>query len=272
LNEKQKLLPSVVRSYGPEESSRANKGQNSRVPDSLEDPVLYQREHTTLHHPGLHECPILTDWEKLVSMDRGEGIIRWSPNLARNEFLTINVNYRIIKLFKAVGYAVPERFDFQLLSKHSDFQLITAFDWSPRIAGLVALGTKDGSVQLLRIDDDSNDCFTLPLKLQRACQAVAFNTTGLLAVGLDRVRNDQCLQIWDVNQRLSKWDPSKKGWQSPTTSSLDPVYKLEPSLAIASVKFFGDQPQTLVVGIKNQSVRIHDLRGLLSSYCWQAEC
>jgi WD40 repeat protein len=265
--EKQKSLPSVVCSYGPEEDSGSNKEQASRVPGLLEDSALYEGERNTLYHPGLRERPILTDWEKLVSMDRGEGIIRWSPNPARNEFLTVNVNYRIIKLFKAVGYAVPERFDFQQLSKHSDFQLVTAFDWSPRIAGLVALGTKDGLVQLLRIDDDSNDCFTLPLKLQRACQAVAFNTTGLLAVGLDRVRNDQCLQIWDVNQRLSKWDPSKKGWQLPTTSSLDPVHRLEPSLAIASVKFFEDQPQTLVVGVKNQSVRIHDLRGLLSSYC-----
>jgi WD repeat-containing protein mio len=197
-------------------------------------------------------------------MDRGDGIIRWSPNSARNEFLTINVNFRIIKLFKAVGHAVPERFDFQHISKHSDFQSVTAFDWSSRVAGLVALGTKDGQVQLLRIDDNSNDCITLPLKLQRTCHAVAFNTTGLLAVGLDRVRNDQSLQVWDINQTLSKWDPSKKGWQSIGAFSQDPLYKLEPSSVITSVKFFEDQPQTLVSGVKNQSVRIHDLRGLIS--------
>ena len=195
-------------------------------------------------------------------MDRGEGIIRWSPSQARDEFLTLEINYRIIQRYRATGQAVPEQFDYERTSKHTDFQTVTAFDWSPTVAGLVAIGGKGGEVQLLRIDDDSNDSILLPLKLQRTCQAVTFNTTGLLAVGLDRVRNDQCLQIWDVDQCLSKWDPSKKGWQSAPTASIDPLHKLEPSVSVTSAKFFEDQPQTLVVGIKNQCVRLHDLRGV----------
>lgn len=192
-------------------------------------------------------------------MDRGEGIIRWSPNRTRDEFLTINVNYRILQMYKATGKAVPEQFDYQETSKHTNFQGFGAYDWSPNVPGLVAIGTKSGEVHLLRVDDGSNDSMALPLKLQRTCQAVAFNTTGLLAVGLDRVRNDQCLQIWDINQRLSNWDSSKKGWQSPPLAA-EPLQKLEPSVAITSARWFEDQPQTLVVGVKNQSVRIHDLR------------
>lgn len=187
--------------------------------------------------------------------------MRWSPNTTRDEFVAINVTYRILERHKAIGNAVPELFEHQSISKHSDVPALTAFDWSPRVGGLLAAGTKGGDVHLLRIDDDSNDSIVLPLKLQRACQAVAFNSTGLLAVGLDRVRNDQCLQIWDINQRLSKWDPDQKGWQS-TSSAFEPIHKLEPSVAISSIKFFQDQPQTLVVGVKNQSVRIHDLRGM----------
>jgi WD repeat-containing protein mio len=197
-------------------------------------------------------------------MDRGDGIIRWSPSKDQDEFFTLELTYHIIQRYKAVGHALPGRFDYKPISKHNDFQSVSAIDWSPKIGGLVAVGGKGGEVQLLRIDDDSNDYITLPLKLQRNCQALAFNTTGLLAVGLDRVRNDQCLQIWDIDQRLSKWDPSKKGWQSSPTASIDPVHKLEPSVSVTSVKFWEDQPQTLVVGIKNQSLRIHDLRGALS--------
>jgi WD repeat-containing protein mio len=197
-------------------------------------------------------------------MDRGDGIIRWSPNKDRDEFFTLELNYHIIQRYKAVGHALPERFDYQPVSKHNDFQSVSAIDWSPKIAGLVAVGGKGGEVQLLRIDDDSNDSITLPLKLQRNCQALAFNTTGLLAVGLDRVRNDQCLQIWDIDKRLSKWDPSKKGWQPQPIAPMDPIHKLEPSVSVTSVKFWEDQPQVLVAGIKNQSLRIHDLRGALS--------
>jgi hypothetical protein len=195
-------------------------------------------------------------------MDRGDGIIRWSPNPDRSDFLNINVGYPFITLHQATGRAVPERFEYSTISKHDEYPtLMTAHDWSPRIRGLVAVGTKSGEVHLLRVDDDSNASIVLPLKLQRACQAVAFNTTGLLAVGLDRVRQGQCLQIWDIEQKLSGWEPSWKGWGSLPQNN-DAKYNLEPSVAITSVRFFEDQPQTLVVGVKNQYVRIHDLRGM----------
>lgn len=193
-------------------------------------------------------------------MDRNEGIIRWSPNPTRDEFLSINLNYRIIQIYQATQYAHPGQFDYQKISKHNEFPPLSSYDWSPTIPGLIALGTARGEVNLLRVDDDSNDFITLPLKLQRPCQAVAFNTTGLLAVGLDRVRNDSCLQIWDINQRLAGWDSKEPGWRTVLPMSLEPK-KLEASVSVSSIRFFEDQPQTLVVGVKNQSVRIHDLRG-----------
>ena len=193
-------------------------------------------------------------------MERNDGIIRWSPNPAREEFMTINLNYRVAQIYKATSYARPDRFEYEKTSKHNEFPSLSTYDWSPTIPGLVAMGTARGDINLLRIDDDSNDYITLPLKLQRPCQAVSFNTTGHIAVGLDRVRNDSCLQIWDMNHRLAGWDPKQPGWSGVPKLSLDPK-KLEASVSISSIRFFEDQPQTLVVGVKNQCVRIHDLRG-----------
>jgi WD40 repeat protein len=198
-------------------------------------------------------------------MDRNDGIVRWSPNPARDQFLTINLNQRVLQIYEPRGHARPGLFEYQKASKFHDFPHLSTYDWSPTIPGLVALGTSHGEVHLLRVDDDSNSYITLPLKLQRLCQSVAFNTTGLLAVGLDRVRNDSCLQIWDVNQRLAGWDSKQPGWNIPAVM-LDPK-KLEASLSITSVRFFEDQPQTLVVGVKNQSVKIHDLRGCARFHC-----
>lgn len=193
-------------------------------------------------------------------MDRNEGIVRWSPNPARDEFMTINLNHRIVQIYEPTGHAKPGHFEYQKVSKFNEFPPLSTYDWSPTIPGLVALGTTHGEVHLLRVDDGSNSYITLPLKLQRLCQSVGFNTTGLLAVGLDRVRNDSCLQIWDVNQRLAGYDPKKPGWNGPVVT-LEPT-KLEASVSITSVRFFEDQPQTLVAGVKNQSLRIHDLRGI----------
>ena len=192
-------------------------------------------------------------------MDRNEGIVRWSPSPTRDEFLTFNNNQRVIQIYEPKGHAKPGQFEYQKVSKFNDFPHLSTYDWSPTIAGLVALGTSNGEVHLLRVNDDSNSYITLPLKLQRLCQSVAFNTSGLLAVGLDRVRNDSCLQIWDVNQRLATWDPKQPGWN--TSATISEPRKLEASLSVTSVRFFEDQPQTLAVGVKNQSVKIHDLRG-----------
>lgn len=194
-------------------------------------------------------------------MDRGDGIIRWSPNRSRDEFLTINVSFRSLQLHRATGKVVPGKLEYEDASRATEFQAFGAFDWSPTTPGLIAIGTKSGEVHLHRVDDEVREPIVLPLKLQRSCQSVAFNTTGLLAVGLDRVRNDQCLQIWDINQRVLNWD--KKGYRDDS-STAEPIYKMEPSVTISSARWFEDQPQTLVVGVKNQSVKIFDLRGLSS--------
>lgn len=194
-------------------------------------------------------------------MDRPEpGLIKWSPSGARDSFLHINFQHRIVQLYEPTGHARRGNFDFKKLAKHDDLPPLTTYDWSPSIPGLVAVGTSTGVVNLLRIDDNSNAYLELGLKMSRTCQAVAFNTNGKLAVALDRVRSDNCLYIWDVN-RLSTMDASVKGFPRDVEPFTDPVDRLEPSVSVSSVKFFEDNPNVLVAGIKGQGLRIHDLRG-----------
>lgn len=194
-------------------------------------------------------------------MDRPEpGLIKWSPNAYHDSFLYINLQHRVVQLYQPTGHAQRGRFDYKKLSKHDDVPPLTTFDWSPSIPGLVAVGTSTGIVNLLRVDDNSNAYMELGLKMSRTCQAVAFNTTGLLAVGLDRVRNDQCLHIWDVN-RLSNIHISGSGFPPGMEQFTDPWKRYEPATSITSIKFFEDNPQTLVVGIKGSGLRIHDIRG-----------
>ncbi|RKF55487.1 putative WD repeat-containing protein C12G12.01c [Erysiphe neolycopersici] len=192
-------------------------------------------------------------------MERNDGIVRWSPNQSRDEFIRINVNNGVISLYEATGHAHPGKFDYSSISKHSNFQTISGYDWSPIVRGLVGVGTRQGEIHLLKIDDNSNAKLTLPLKIPRTCQAFAFNTTGLLAVGLDRVRHDAGLQIWDVNERLAAWDSSKPGWTVPTLN-LESQRRLEASMSVTSIRFFEDSPQTLICGVRNQALKIYDLR------------
>lgn len=195
-------------------------------------------------------------------MDRPEpGLIKWSPNATQDSFIHINLQHRVVQLYEPTGHARPGRFDSRKLAKHDDFPPLTTYDWSPSNPGLVAVGTATGVVNLLRIDDNSNDYLELGLKMSRTCHAVAFNTDGKLAVGLDRVRSDNCLYIWDIN-RLSSMDTSAKGFPSDIGVFSEPTDRMEPSVSVSSVRFFEDNPNILVAGIKGQGLRIHDLRGM----------
>ncbi|KAI0024781.1 WD repeat domain-containing protein [Xylariomycetidae sp. FL0641] len=193
-------------------------------------------------------------------LDRPEpGLIKWSPNPAYDSFIHVNLQYRVVHLYQPTGLAQRGRFEYEKISKLNDIPPLSTYDWSPAHPGFVAIGTASGTVNILNLNDESNHYLEQRLKFTRFCQAVAFNTGTLLAVGLERVRNDQCLQIWDVN-RLANVDPSVS-WSSLDGSILgDPVHRLEPATSVSSTKFFEDNPQTLVVGIKNQGIRIYDLR------------
>ncbi len=200
-------------------------------------------------------------------MDRPEsGLVKWSPNTSVDSFLHINLQHRVVQLYEPTGHARRGRFHYEKISRHDDFPPLTTYDWSPSSPGLLAVGTGTGIVNLLRIDDNSNAYTELALKMTRTCQAVAFNTTGLLAVGLDRVRVDQSLHIWDVHRLSSIGKNAGKGLPAHLRTFSDPK-RLESSVSISSIKFFEDSPQTLVAGIRAQGLRIHDLRGKRHSFC-----
>ncbi|RYO74061.1 hypothetical protein DL764_010984 [Monosporascus ibericus] len=191
-------------------------------------------------------------------MERPEpGLIKWSPNPAYDSFIHINLTHRLIQLYEPTGHAQHGRFNFKKLSRHEESPPLTTYDWSPRFPGLVALGTANGAVNLLRIDDNSNGYHERAPKLGRMCQAIAFNTGIFLAVGYERVRNDHSLHIWDVGRLLSH-DPATPGL--PKHDLMESSQKLEAAVSVSSIKFFEDNPATVVAGLKNQGIRIYDLR------------
>ncbi|KAI1078438.1 hypothetical protein F5B20DRAFT_229493 [Whalleya microplaca] len=193
-----------------------------------------------------------------TKMDRPEpGLVKWSPNPGRDSFLHVNLQHRVVQLYQPTGLAQPGKFDFEKSSKYDEIPPLTTYDWSPAHSGLVAIGTASGAVDLINIHNDSSSHAELPIRISRTCQAVAFNTGTLLAVGLERVRNDQCLKVFDVNRFTTL--ESGTPWSS-IEGSTNPIHGLEASVSISSTKFFEDSPQTLVAGIKNQGIRIYDLR------------
>jgi len=186
-----------------------------------------------------------------------ETAIRWSPSstLSEQHFLIADVKDRFFKRCRVEHYN-GETLQHGTIATHSKVPGFRAFDWAPHDESLVAVGSWSGEVTILRIDD-SPPIVSLPAKRQRLCNAVAFSRTGLLAAGLEGIRNDFCLNIWDINQRLSTVSSPGSG---SSKSFVEPYRRFASSEAISSIKFFNGQPEVFVAGIKGKGVRIYDLR------------
>lgn len=187
-----------------------------------------------------------------------ETAIRWSTHSTLDEqrFLLVDVAGSTLRLCKVTSEEGNE-LKYEAISTQSKVPTFRAFDWSPIDEALVAVGQPNGETTVLRIEGHSQDAFSLPVKMPRLCNAVTFNTGGLLAAGLDKVRNDFCLNIWDITQRAAAGKSTGTGSERRVS---EPLRKYAINETITSIKFFADQPETLVTGVKGQFIRIYDLR------------
>jgi hypothetical protein len=136
---------------------------------------------------------------------------------------------------------------------------------------------------------------TFSVRHSRPCNVVAFSEAEprWLATGLDRVRNDYCLAIWDVEQARSAMAPppaasvggmSRVGeaveelpneslrsgdasvWppqatSQPALSDIRPIIQYGMSETVLSCAWFPRTPTQLVAGMAHKWLRVYDIRG-----------
>lgn len=187
-----------------------------------------------------------------------ETAIRYSQNATGEDehFLYVDVIGRSLQLSKITSRR-KGKVNFESVGAPVKTPTFRAFEWSPLDESLVAVGQLSGEATLLRIAGPPATSISFQVRSQRQCNAVALSRQNLLAAGLDKVRNDTCLNIWDLQQRLA---PSGSPALAQTKSYTEPLHKLASSEPITSIKFFQNDPQVLVAGVRTQSVRLYDLR------------
>lgn len=124
-----------------------------------------------------------------------------------------------------------------------DFESIQSFAYSSVEPGLVGIGQSSGSISLFNIEHQDFPLVTLKPKQARPCNSVSFSKNGLLAAGLDKVRNDNCLLIWDEDQYLSHSDST-----DPSDPAKAPLHGYIPNEVISSVAFLPNSPNNLLCG------------------------
>jgi WD repeat-containing protein mio len=174
------------------------------------------------------------------------------------------------------------------------------FAWSPDsvLDDLIAVGLSTGRVDLMRLEAagyardnvlSNGPCVSLPVRSSRSCNALAFCPLdpNYLAVGLDKVRGDSSLVLWDISTAI----PTLSFTESPDSATLleSPAVKTNRSQALFPRAEFGSKADTRMVqqhapteivsslsfstqsncllwaGISNRWLRLFDLRTAVPS-------
>lgn len=114
-----------------------------------------------------------------------------------------------------------------------EFGSITCLDYSSVEVGMICVGERSGYVRLFDItlnDHLEYDTFDIRTRAKqlRCINTLGINNNGLVAMGLDRNKNDASLQVWDIN------------YQDTSVDFVTPTFSQFVNESIVSLKFFNE--------------------------------
>jgi SEA/GATOR complex protein SEA4/MIOS len=183
-----------------------------------------------------------------------ETAIRWSPHSTaqRPYFVILDVvrsrlDFCEATFSKSQSPGSPT-VQWKLLRHRDKLPSYTAFDFSRVDPYVIGLGGDSGEASIVSLNPDSGKdsepISTFGVKSQRKCNSIAFSLNNYIATGLERVRTDSGLYVFDLNNG----------------NSSRPIRTLSMGEGITSIKFFGRDPHLLLAGVQRQSIRLYDLR------------
>ncbi|KAH9892448.1 hypothetical protein C8Q73DRAFT_761814 [Cubamyces lactineus] len=183
---------------------------------------------------------------------------------------------------------VPQSSQIKQVASQMELNAMKCFAWSPDpvLDDLVAVGLSNGRVDLLRLEASKHagngvlsngPAVSLPARNNRACNSLAFSSAdpSYLAVGLDKVRNDPSLLIWDIQSAtpmLSLNSVSHSGSTSRplpylprTDSGSRPadsrvVQQHAPVENVSSLAWLPHSSSLLLAGVSHRWLQLFDLR------------
>lgn len=215
-------------------------------------------------------------------MSRVKLDILWSPN-HEDKFVTFGTDlclYRIESIkdktlpAKGQGKRVSDEAFASVLSVNSDNQYMKCLAWYPKSQpdNLLAVGLANGKVVLTGLGKPGlNDPHSLVgrefvPRHARQCHALSWNPDqcNLLAQGLDKLRADPSILIWDVHSKVaseSVFSHDRRGSALHSdATAIKPLFELAPSETCFSLSWFAKEPKTLVAGMNHKYLKIFDLK------------
>ncbi|CAK9439413.1 uncharacterized protein LODBEIA_P35460 [Lodderomyces beijingensis] len=130
------------------------------------------------------------------------------------------------------------------LQSRSGFDNLQCSSYSNTRPGTIAVGSINGTVSIFDIKTPGSSIVNLRPKQNRPCNSITFNRSNLLVAGFDKGRQDNSLQIWDVEESSSK-DLVKAEDESRVKK---PVASFLPNEAVLSATFLPDTDTNVLCG------------------------
>ncbi|KAJ7067827.1 hypothetical protein C8F01DRAFT_1115851 [Mycena amicta] len=188
----------------------------------------------------------------------------------------------------------PESHEIRHVTSQQDLQFMKTFAWSPDPAfdDLIAVGLSTGRIDLLRLEAtrharrtsagssvlSSGPIVSLTARNSRACNALEFCPVdpNFLAVGLDKVRGDSSLVIYDIISSRSKLSLSLVPDEDPVLPSRPgpaiPRYEITPRAdartvqhhapteVVSALAYASNTNYLLLAGLSFRWLRLFDIR------------
>lgn len=118
---------------------------------------------------------------------------------------------------------------------------VQCIDWNPdKTQEQIACGHQDGSVTIQSLGT-LPDPLRIMAKQQRSCTSVKFGESNMLAIGLDKVRNDTSLNVYDLLSQKS-------------------VTAFANSECVSALTWIPQSPNTVLAALNYRSLRLFDIR------------
>jgi WD repeat-containing protein mio len=169
-----------------------------------------------------------------------------------------------VELSRLVQYSKDESHIERVAAK-PDLESVQCFSYCPADYGVIGVGQSNGVVNIFDINR-TGQIAKLRAKQTRPCNAISFNRTGLVACGFDKVRNDNCLNVWDYQHQATsaKAADQNSGLRVPLNSYL-------PNEVVSCVSFLPRNSNTMLCG-SHKFIRELDLRSSTPSFQCATKC
>ncbi|RLV91801.1 SEH-associated protein 4 [Spathaspora sp. JA1] len=149
------------------------------------------------------------------------------------------------------------------LNSRSGFENIQCSSYSKIKRGLVGVGSINGTISIFDINSPTTSSILhLRPKQNRPCNSISFNHNNLIVAGFDKGRQDNSLQIWDIENYSSSGGGGNI--KRPLSTYL-------PNEAILSTAFYPDRESSILCG-SYKFLREIDLRSDQPAFQMATKC